>query len=428
MALLLVPMLAVTSLFSALQRAQTFSGRKNSSSVQGLPNPPWLVEGIPPILHSRGHPPGDLTPLVLSLYSLVSLVCMTSTALLLHLLATKWIKRPHEFPKSNWKKLGSFTAFSIIVALLLEAGREGAIYYGLPLWNNLSRWEVITASLFFQANLYTISRLARKSFTLGELGMVATGGVVLTMETINLTVAKLLPMTTPYIKTFRVPTPLLIFQLALVVGTFMIGFLLSPLLYLSRNLAQKPTHRLRWPDKRDLHRRLLAGFFYLFASIFVFGVLGVWVRWMLIKRDPWLWTLTFLLKGQRPWSRVLLVSYWTVLVGASVSAWQAVVARAKRFRALGGSAYARPQGSTAKSTSVDASAGKKGKDGSEATKRTGAGSHANGTVSKDGSTVTIKKAAHLSLNARRKFFHALAVLLFVPGIALDVSCDSFEEG
>ncbi len=28
----------------------------------------------------------------------------------------------------------------------------------------------------------------------------------------------------------------------------------------------------------------------------------------------------------------------------------------------------------------------------------------------------------LSVNARRKFFHGLAVVMFVPGIVLDVSC------
>lgn len=32
-----------------------------------------------------------------------------------------------------------------------------------------------------------------------------------------------------------------------------------------------------------------------------------------------------------------------------------------------------------------------------------------------------EKRVHASLNMRRKFFHALAVLMFVPGIAVDVS-------
>lgn len=29
-----------------------------------------------------------------------------------------------------------------------------------------------------------------------------------------------------------------------------------------------------------------------------------------------------------------------------------------------------------------------------------------------------------SVNARRKFFHALAVVMFIPGIAVDASCNS----
>lgn len=36
-----------------------------------------------------------------------------------------------------------------------------------------------------------------------------------------------------------------------------------------------------------------------------------------------------------------------------------------------------------------------------------------------------EKAVHASLNLRRKFFHALAVLMFVPGIAVDVSYGPF---
>jgi hypothetical protein len=32
-----------------------------------------------------------------------------------------------------------------------------------------------------------------------------------------------------------------------------------------------------------------------------------------------------------------------------------------------------------------------------------------------------EKRMHVSLNSRRKFFHALAVIMFIPGIAIDVS-------
>ncbi|PWY97128.1 hypothetical protein BCV70DRAFT_81287 [Testicularia cyperi] len=425
-ALLLPPLLASATLFSAIQ--DQAAGRSSArASGEALPNPPWIVEGPAPILNHNRKLPGGMTTLVVSRYSLVSLMCMTSTIMLCHLLATKFIRKPHQFPKSNWAKLRSFTAFASVVAVFLEVIKEVAANYNFPLWGNLARWEVVTAALVFQANLYTISRLARKSFTMGELGIVASVGITLSMETLHLFVAKLLPVTTPYVKTFRRPTPLLIFQLALIVGTFMVGFLLSPLLYLSRNLAQKPTHRLRWPDKRDLHRRLLAGFFYLFATIYVVGVLGMWVRWMLVKRDPWIWTATFLLKGQKPWSRLALVGYWLLLVSVSISCWQAVVANAKRFRGLGNS-YSRNHSSKA-SNAVNvapASDAPGGVEIAEPTKRN-SGVHLNlntlggsaSALAKEHNTAAIKKAAHLSLNARRKFFHALAVALFVPGIALD---------
>ncbi|CBQ69732.1 conserved hypothetical protein [Sporisorium reilianum SRZ2] len=499
-ALLLPPLLACATLFSALQ--DQAAGRSSArASGEALPNPPWLVEGPPVILSHDRKLGGGMTTLVVSQYSLVSTMCMTSTVLLCHLLATKLIRRPHEFPKSNWAKLRSFTVFSTVVAIALELVKDAAALYGFPLWSNLARWEVITAALFYQANLYTISRLARKSFTLGELGIVAAVGVTLSMETLHLFVAKLLPVTTPYVKTFRRPTPLLIFQLALIVGTFMVGFLLSPLLYLSRHLAQKPTHRLRWPDKRDLHRRLLAAFFYLFAALYVVGVLGMWVRWLLVRRDPWLWTLSFMLKGAKPWSRPVLVTYWVLLISVSISCWQAVVANAKRFRSLGNSYHRTmlgskmPVGTAAANSSAaqlklqqqhqqqinnavpsdvvmavspnshapggveltthvadtNAAAGDKvdangvhvagpvnghaaaangnsaaAGEGSSCVKR-GVGvnlklSTLSGSASllaKEHNTAAIKKASYLSLNARRKFFHALAVLLFLPGIALD---------
>lgn len=314
----------------------------------------------------------------------------------------------------------------------------------------------------YQNNLYSISRLARRSFTLGELGLVAGVGATLIMETLNVTLAKvrmrisrkmseggsfadllraqIFPVITPYVKTYRLATPLVIFQLALIVGAFMAGFLLSPLLYLSRHLAQKPVHRLRWPHKRDMHRRLLAGFFYLFTALFVVGVLGLWVRWLLVRRDPWIWTMRFLVSGQTWWARPALIVYWLALVSASVLSWQAIVVSAKRFRVvrtpgaggiasskivvvqpplIGSEAAARQEGSDPGAPS----AGNKRASASMVVRQlSGLGSAAGAAAAAtETGGVTLKKAAHLSLNARRKFFHALAVLLFVPGIALDVS-------
>ena len=78
-------------------------------------------------------------------------------------------------------------------------------------------------------------------------------------------------MTTHYIKTYRLPTPLLIYQLALIPGSLLTGFLLSPLLTLSRHIAQRPVRRLRFPQEKQLHRRALAVGFYLGAALTVGG-------------------------------------------------------------------------------------------------------------------------------------------------------------
>lgn len=212
----------------------------------------------------------------------------------------------------------------------------------------------------------------------------------------------------------------------------MIGFLLSPLLVLSRHLAQKPIHRLRWPDKRDLHRRLLAGFFYGFAACFIVGVIGMWVRWLLVRRDPWFWVIHFLLKGQRWWSRPALITYWASLVTTSVATWQAIVAGAKRYRSLGTSnSLVHPTKPTAKVVAIpsqEAPSGIEVVDSSKRAPQAGVSRPVGAlnvttaaAAATEGGGATLKKAAHLSLNARRKFFHALAVLLFVPGIAFDVS-------
>ena len=45
------------------------------------------------------------------------------------------------------------------------------------------------------------------------------------------------------------------------------------------------------------------------------------------------------------------------------------------------------------------------------------------TVATDLLDAADKHVPTLGLNARRKFFHGLAVVMFVPGIAVDVSVD-----
>ncbi|KAK0537288.1 dolichol kinase [Tilletia horrida] len=352
-------------------------------------DPRFRIEGPVQVLkHARPLPQGTST-LILSRYSLLSMQNLISTIFFAHVLAARYLRNPEKLPRSTLAKTRSFALFAAsLVSLLI--GVHGAVRsIDIPLWSGLETWEFIVIAMMYQVDLFTVTRLARRNFTIGELGIVAQLGGIIALESIHFTAAKLWPVATDFVKSYRHPTPLIIFQLALTAGTFLVGFLLSPILYLSRHLAQKPTHRLRWPEKRNLHRRLLSASFYVFAAIYVLGVLGMWVRWLLVKRDPWLWTLRFLLQGAYPFSRFALVAYWTSLIGASVFSWQMVVTTVKRPPPIN-------------NRTTPALAAKT--------------SYAN--MSSEPNSAP-RKAVHLSLNARRKFFHFLAVLLFLPGILWD---------
>lgn len=201
---------------------------------------------------------------------------------------------------------------------------------------------------------------------------------------------------TPYIKTYRLPTPLLTFQLALIPGSLLAGFLLSPLLYLSRHLAQRPAHRLRFPHEKPVHRRLLALGFYGGSAIVCGGLVGTWTRWCLGWRDPWIWVVCWLFDGPHRWTRPALISYWGALAAISVAGWSRQLSRARRHRR-----YVVPgvRESVASGTTEGL-----------------------GGVASQMMDAADSRMPTLSVNARRKFFHALAVVMFVPGIAVDVSC------
>lgn len=319
----------------------------------------------------------------------------------------------------------------------------------------MSYWEIASGSAFFQFSLYVAVRLAHRGFTLGELGLVVFGATALFTELFNLTVARvrpvldpptrteadatcpttqIWPVTTLYIKTYRMPTPLLIYQLALIPGSLLTGFLLSPLLTLSRHIAQRPVRRLRFPHEKQAHRRALAIGFYLGAGLIVGGLIGTWVRWLLRGRDPWLWVVFWLLEGPYRWTRPALLAYWSVLGGISVWAWSRQMARSRRFR---------PRLPTGSEPVADGGAATQPE--SEPTTPGGSGSLGLASASLTSSAVSAmfptvaiphlptdlglgasewldaadRRVPTLSLNARRKFFHALAVVMFVPGVAAD---------
>lgn len=163
----------------------------------------------------------------------------------------------------------------------------------------------------------------------------------------------------------------------------------------------------------------------------------MWTRWCLGKRDPWLWVIFWLLEGKRKWTRPALVAYWTALGSLSVAGWNRQLARSRRYwhrnsmtnenlistttpdnTALQGTEQT---GTITNGSSSCASVGVTGMTFPVLPALPALPSLPNGTqVASDLLDAADKHVPTLGLNARRKFFHALAVVMFIPGIAIDV--------
>jgi len=230
------------------------------------------------------------------------------------------------------------------------------------------------------------------------------------------------------------------------VGSFLTGFLLSPFLVLSRNNAQRPVHRLRFPQEKERNRRYYALGFYIGTVLIVGTLIGMWTRWCLGNRDPWLWVIFRILEGKKKWTRPALLSYWALLGIISVAGWNRQLARSRRFRPRNSTPVVEtPTGNSNNSSTETVASTPSGEGGSangvSPLALTSAGplgmtfptsfpnmpNLPNGThmstVATDLLDAADKHVPTLGLNARRKFFHGLAVVMFVPGIAVDVSID-----
>ncbi|KAH9481646.1 Dolichol kinase EVAN [Psilocybe cubensis] len=415
-------------------------------------------------------------------------------------------------PRSEGLRSSWYILFALCTSVLMVSLKLALKVYDVKLWNYLNVFEAVVASLFYQFSLYVALRLAHRGFTLGELGLTCFGATAIGLEFLNLTIARIRPITTPYIRTYRLPTPLLTFQIALIVGSLLTGFLLSPFLVLSRNNAQRPVHRLRFPQEKARNRKLYAGGFYGGAVLCVGVLVGVWTRWCLGGRDPWVWVVYYVVErtgggaegegvggdggkagGRR--ARVGMVVYWAILGLLSVAGWNRQLARSRRFRmrnttsvgveSMSGDSNALPASSSSLSssmgmgmgggTSVDVDGasnsliaitpssfpsssssslpnGAGGAAGMMSNVASASGMMSNvasgmmsnvasgmmsnvasgmmsnvasgsgkmmSNVATDLLDAADKRVPTLGLNARRKFFHGLAVVMFVPGIAVD---------
>lgn len=158
--------------------------------------------------------------------------------------------------------------------------------------------------------------------------------------------------------------------------------------------------------EREIQRRFLAFAFYFFAALVIFGLIGSWTRWCLGGRNPWIWAVFWLTEGSARWTRPSLLFYWALLGSFSVAAWGRQLARSRKFQrsnmAMNGNGM--PAGSSFADAPLPSPI-----------------SNGFTHVATDLLDAADKRVPTLSLNARRKSFHAVALCMFLPGIILDVS-------
>ena len=183
-------------------------------------------------------------------------------------------------------------------------------------------------------------------------------------------------------------------------------------------------HRLRFPEEKARNRRYYAVGFYIGSFLIIGGLIGLWARWCLGNRDPWLWVIFRIVEGKRKWSRPALLLYWVLLCIISVAGWNRQLARSRRFRPRNPATAE----SAASSTLADAPYTSSAAESINliSTQAVSLGINLpNGAnmshVAADLLDAADKHVPTLGLNARRKFFHGLVVVMFVPGVAFDVS-------
>ncbi|KZV74673.1 hypothetical protein PENSPDRAFT_572701 [Peniophora sp. CONT] len=413
--------------------------------------PGWHIE--PPMtLPASSASPAEA--LIRSRATAIDLGTLCSAALLLQVGASaafeaRFRKTHHvpdgergSVPRSEMRKAGYYVAFVFSSTLALLAVRIAFPLFGIGIWTRLSLLEIASLATFFQFSLYIAVRLAHHALTLGELTTIAFGATALFCELAHLTLARLLPGATPFLRTFRLPTPLLTFQIAMVPGSLLTGFLLSPLLALSRHIARQPLRRLKNPLEKERQRKWMAFGFYVGTVMVVFGLIGSWARWILGARDPWLWALRSILDGPRAWTRPALLAYWGALGSLSVAGWNRQLARSHRLRLRPVNTPGVPPGSAGTGTNETPQSEPSSPapaSGNEAERPivTTPLSMANlptstafafpdisglpsvSAASSEWLDAADRRVPTLGLNGRRKFFHLLAVLMFVPGVAVD---------
>lgn len=211
-ALLLGPVVAAALLHAALT---TLASGPDSAVPPGWMIEEPLVFPLTPIRRLAGRPPlhptdaiRALSALATSRRNLVQLFTLCSFVLLVQLAwslrlelklskaefdgSTYWLRRGELRRSSSAIGFGFLVTAGCLVVKVVTAYIGRGVWSGktlTPIGLNLdmSASDIVIATLFYQFSLYVCIRLARRGFTLGELGVVCNAATALFMESVNMT-------------------------------------------------------------------------------------------------------------------------------------------------------------------------------------------------------------------------------------------------
>ncbi|CAO3589743.1 unnamed protein product [Absidia cylindrospora] len=225
----------------------------------------------------------------------------------------------------------------------------------------------------FQWFLYLCVVTLKRCFTLGEMCVISEGAAIIVHKTQEMICAEFYSASVPdYIRSEEInPETILIH--AVLLGMILIGFLSYPLLRRSRVLAQKPYWRSSASEGAlaDIQRRKVIfaiSFYCLTGLIIVFLISPVCT--VMLNQNPFLWTLEFLFSSP---PRLFLCMYWIIAIGITVIIWVLLLEFPVCEEQQQQSFFSSPNHIKSKKLTT-------------------------------------------ALNKKRKLFHGLAVVMFVPGV------------
>ncbi|RHZ45239.1 hypothetical protein Glove_682g64 [Diversispora epigaea] len=218
-----------------------------------------------------------------------------------------------------------------------------------PLFEKLPWQFVLFSQIFYQVSLYSIVTTLKKSFTFGELSVVAQAITLLVVELWVITVNRFNIMNHSHFHKHS-PSEVTLYQIALILGMLLIGIILSPILIRSRHLAQQPRWRTKHAHAFNNGRKWTAFSIYAGTALII-GLIGHCMKFYL-STDPYSWIINYIIESPM---KIILALYWIITITLSLSLFAKYAFSRKIY----------------------------------------------------------------SLNTKRKFFHFLAIIMFIPGYLIE---------